>query len=451
MSLSINKKVVVVGAGLAGVEAANYLANCGVKVYLYESKRIQKTPAQKSDFFAELVCTNSLKSKDPNSAHGILKNEMNSLGSLVLESAKETAVPAGNALSVDREKFGKLITHKLKNNPNIEIINEIVENPLDVQSKHSAEAVVIATGPLTLKPLESWIQEYVSNDDLYFYDAIAPIVDVDSLDLKVCYFKNRYENDLENADYLNVPLNQDQYLEFVDDILGADLVLPKDFEDPKFFESCLPIDVMAKRGVDTLRFSCMKPVGLEKNGELPYAVIQLRKENLEGSSYNMVGFQNRLKYGEQVRIFKKLPGFENAVFNHLGSVHRNTYLHSAKILNHDFSMRKNSEIYFAGQISGVEGYTESAAMGLFVAHQMMRKFQGQNVFHWPKETAIGALVNYVLTAPKPRPSNINFGLLPKVELNREQRRNKKRKLIKKELAALRAKKVLTEIGPEISL
>ncbi len=447
----LNKKVVIIGAGLAGIESAMYLSRKGVQVYLYESKRIERTPAQKTNNFAELVCTNSLKSKDPNSAHGILKSEMRALGSLVLEVATEVAVPAGNALSVDRELFGKKITDIIESNPMIKVIHEIATDPVELKEKHEADFVIVASGPLTLKPLESWIVNYVSNDDLYFYDAIAPIVDVDSLDLSKCYFKNRYEEAEDNADYLNVPLNEDEYLDFVDELVGAEIVPPQNFEDPKFFESCLPIDVMAKRGVDTLRFSCMKPVGLEHEGKTPHAVIQLRKENLIGSAYNMVGFQNRLKYSEQVRIFQKLPGFKEASFNHLGSVHRNTYLHSARILEKDFSLKKNSHIYFAGQISGVEGYTESAAIGLYVAHQIMRRYEGLTPSIWPCELAIGALVNYVMTSPKPRPSNINFGLLPKVDLNKEQRRNKRRKIIKKELASKRAQEKLSQFREEINL
>jgi len=438
MSQVYTKAVAVIGAGLAGVETAMYIASRGVKVYLFESKSIEKTPAQKTQDFAELVCTNSLKSKDPNSAHGILKAEMNALGSLVLKVAGDCAVPAGNALSVDRDRFAKQITSEVSSHENIEVIHKIVEDPEKIKKEYNVDFVVIATGPLTLDGLEKWIRSEIASDDLYFYDAIAPIVDAESLNMDVCFFKNRYDDEGINADYLNVPLNQEQYLEFVDDLIGAEIVAPQNFEDPKFFESCLPIDVMAQRGVDTLRFSCMKPVGLEKNGELAYAVIQLRKENLLGSSFNMVGFQNRLKYGEQLRVFRKLPGFENAVFNHLGSVHRNTYLHASKLLKPDLSSMKDDSLYFAGQISGVEGYTESAAMGLFVAHQIMRRYEGLAPCIWPKELAIGALINYIMTSKKPRPSNINFGLLPTVNLTREQRRNKFRKSIKKELVAKRA-------------
>ncbi len=443
MSQVFTKRVAVIGAGLAGVESAMYLASRGIKVFLFESKTIEKTPAQKTQDFAELVCTNSLKSKDPNSAHGILKSEMNALGSLVLRVAADCAVPAGNALSVDREKFAKQITSEVTNHELIEVIHEIVEDPEKIKKEYNVDFVVVATGPLTLEGLEKWIKKEIADDNLYFYDAIAPIVDADSLDMDILFFKNRYDDDGVNADYLNVPLNQEQYLEFVDDLVSSEIVEPQNFEDPKFFESCLPIDVMASRGVDTLRFSCMKPVGLEQNGEMAYAVIQLRKENLLGSSFNMVGFQNRLKYKEQVRVFRKLPGFENAVFHHLGSVHRNTYLHSAQVLNSDLSSKKDDSLFFAGQISGVEGYTESAAMGLFVAHQISRRYEGLTPCVWPKELAIGALINYIMTSKKPRPSNINFGLLPSVNLTREQRRNKFRKSIKKELVAKRAIDKLT--------
>ncbi len=437
--MNISRSVVIVGAGLAGSDAAFYLAEKGVKVFLYESKEIEKTPAQKTNHLAELVCTNSLKSTATTSAHGLLKLEMDALGSLILSEARKAAVPAGDALAVDRDQFAMGVTDKLKNHPNITYVSEIVSNPEVLQEKHQASHVIISSGPLTLKPLEEWIVQSVTDDDLYFYDAIAPVVDAESLDYDELYFMDRHQKHEGPGDYLNIPLNEEQYYQFVDDVLKADKVPAQNFEKENFFESCLPIDVMASRGPETLRFSCMKPIGLERKGEKrSYAVIQLRKENLLGSAFNMVGFQNRLTYKEQVRIFRTLPGFKNANFLHLGSVHRNTYLNSAKLLNRDLSMKVKPTIHFAGQIAGVEGYTESAAIGLYVASQIFRKISDKESVSWPKETAIGALIEYLMTSVKPVPSNVNFGLLPSIELNREQRKSKDRKKIKKQLVSNKA-------------
>jgi methylenetetrahydrofolate--tRNA-(uracil-5-)-methyltransferase len=426
------KKVLVVGAGLAGSEASYYLARNGVKVVLVENKKLKKNPAQKIETFAELVCTNSLKSMNPASGHGLLKREMKALGSLVLEAGYATQVPAGDALAVDRDKFSEYITDKLAQTESIEIIHEEAMDPIKLQEKHQCDAIIIATGPLTTDALSNWITDNIANDDFYFYDAIAPVVDADSLDLSKMYFKDRHKEVDDSADYLNAPMDEEQYYAFIDALRAADKVPAQSFEDYKFFEACLPIDIMAERGVDTARFSCMKPIGLElEDGKQPFAVVQLRKENLLGSAYNLVGFQTRLTYKEQVRVFKMIPGFENASFIHLGSVHRNSFLNSAKLLNFDLSSKKYQNLYFAGQISGVEGYTESASMGLYVASQLLNKFKGRSAVQWPVETAIGALVNYIMTAPKPVPSNINFGLLPTIKLNKEQRKSRDRKRIKK--------------------
>tara|TARA_B100001971_G_scaffold215192_1_gene259796 strand:- start:46720 stop:48072 length:1353 start_codon:yes stop_codon:yes gene_type:complete len=441
------KKVLVIGAGLAGSEASYYLARNGVKVVLVENKKIKKNPAQKIDTFAELVCTNSLKSMNPASGHGLLKQEMKALGSLVLKAGYETQVPAGDALAVDRDKFSSYITQALEAEENIEVVHAEAHNPIELQEKYECDAIIIATGPLTTDGLSNWITENIANDDFYFYDAIAPVVDADTLDLSKMYFKDRHKEIDNSADYLNAPMTEEQYYQFVDELRAAKKVPAQSFEEYKFFEACLPIDIMAERGVDTPRFSCMKPIGLAmEDGKEPFAVVQLRKENLLGSAYNLVGFQTRLTYGEQVRVFKMIPGFENASFIHLGSVHRNSFLNSAKLLNFDMSSKKFQNLYFAGQISGVEGYTESASMGLYVASQILNKFKGNVAVQWPVETAIGALVNYVMTAPKPVPSNINFGLLPTVTLNKEQRKSRDRKRIKKELAADRAGLALEEFS-----
>lgn len=442
----MKNKVLVIGAGLAGVEAANFLAKKNIPVVLVECKRLKPNPAQKIPTFAELVCTNSLKSKDPHSAHGLLKTEMNALGSLVLEVGSKAAVPAGDALAVDREEFSRLITEAIESQELIEVIDGEVSNPSELASAHGCNQVIIATGPLTTDSLSNWIQKEISGEDFYFYDAIAPVVDADSLDLTKLYFKDRHKPVTETADYLNAPMNEEEYYSFVEALAEAEKVKPKDFEEEKFFEACLPIDLMAERGKDTPRFSCMKPIGLEQDEkDPPFAVVQLRKENLLGSSFNLVGFQTRLKYPEQLRVFRMIPGFENAQFNHLGSVHRNSFLNAKKVLNWDMSTKKHPNIHFAGQITGVEGYTESAASGLYVAYQVYKKINDRVFTQFPVESALGALVNYIMTNTRPAPSNINFGLIPPVELTKEQRRDRKnRKRTKKRLASERGQKIFSE-------
>jgi methylenetetrahydrofolate--tRNA-(uracil-5-)-methyltransferase len=305
---------------------------------------------------------------------------MESLGSLVLKVANLTAVPAGDALAVDRDKFSLEITQHLKQHPRIEIVECEVSDPLQLMREHNCQHVIVASGPLTTQPLERWLVENLSSDDFYFYDAIAPVVDADTLDYSKLYYKDRHKSPDESADYLNAPMNQEQYEAFIQAMVAAEKVAPKEFEDWKFFESCLPIDLMAERGKDTARFSCMKPVGLElADGSRPYAVVQLRKENLQGAAFNLVGFQTRLTYKEQVRVFQMIPGLEQASFIHLGSCHRNTFLNARKLLDATMTSLKYPSLSFAGQITGVEGYTESAAMGLYVAFQLNRKLKGEAV------------------------------------------------------------------------
>jgi methylenetetrahydrofolate--tRNA-(uracil-5-)-methyltransferase len=442
-------RVLIIGAGLAGSEAAMYLARHQVPVVLIESKTLKLNPAQKLTNFAELVCTNSLKSMDPTSAHGLLKAEMKSMGSFIIEAAEKHAVPAGDALAVDREGFSAEITAGLRNHPLIQVVDLEATNPMDLKKQFECEYVIVATGPLTSKALEDWISQEVSADDFYFYDAIAPVVDAESLDLSKMYFKDRHRPAGQSADYLNAPMNKEEYYQFIEELVKAEKVPPKDFEDWKFFESCLPIDLMAERGKDTARFSCMKPIGLEQeNGKEPFAVVQLRKENLLGSAYNLVGFQTRLTYKEQVRVFRMIPGMEEASFIHLGSCHRNSFLNARKLLEADLRSKKFSDLYFAGQITGVEGYTESASMGLYVAFQVLRRIKGEEPISFPVETAIGALVNYIMTIERPCPSNINFGLLPTIELTKEQRKGD-RKRLKKQLVATRAQDVFKSFYSEL--
>lgn len=434
-------RVLVIGAGLAGSEAAMFLAQNGISVVLVEAKTLKLNPAQKIPTFAELVCTNSLKSLDPHSAHGLLKSEMKGMGSYIISCAEKHAVPAGDALAVDRELFSAEVTNGLKNHPLVRIVELEATDPLKLKADFECDYVIVATGPLTSAGLENWIKE-MSGDNFYFYDAIAPVVDADTLDLSKMYFKDRHKEMSEGGDYLNAEMTKDQYYAFIDELLKAEKVPPKEFEDWKFFESCLPIDTMAERGRDTARFSCMKPIGLQQDieGKWPYAVVQLRKENLLGSAYNLVGFQTRLTYKEQVRVFRMIPGLEEASFIHLGSCHRNSFLNARKLLDFDLKSKKYPEVYFAGQITGVEGYTESASMGLYVAFQLLRRIKGEEAIHFPVETAMGALVNYIMTVEKPCPSNINFGLLPSIDFTKEQRKAGGKKL-RKELVAKRAQDV----------
>ncbi|MCM2351547.1 MAG: methylenetetrahydrofolate--tRNA-(uracil(54)-C(5))-methyltransferase (FADH(2)-oxidizing) TrmFO [Bacteriovoracaceae bacterium] len=442
MQKSGQTRVLVIGAGLAGSEAAMFLAKNGISVVLIEGKALKLNPAQKIPTFAELVCTNSLKSLDPFSAHGLLKSEMKALGSFIIEAAEKHAVPAGDALAVDRENFSAEITEKLKAHPLIRVVELEADDPLKLKERFECDYVIVATGPLTTKSLEDWILKEVSGDDFYFYDAIAPVVDADTLDISKMYFKDRHKEMEAGGDYLNSAMTKEQYYAFIEELKNAEKVPPKAFEDWKFFESCLPIDLMAERGPDTARFSCMKPVGLEPdiNGKWPFAVVQLRKENLLGSAYNLVGFQTRLTYKEQVRVFRMIPGLEEASFIHLGSCHRNSFLNARKLLDNDLKSKKYPELYFAGQITGVEGYTESASMGLYVAFQILRRIKGEAPIMFPVETAMGALVNYIMTIEKPCPSNINFGLLPAIEFTKEMKKAGGKKL-KKELVARRAQEV----------
>jgi len=373
---------------------------------------------------------------------------MEKLGSLILKVANMTKVPAGDSLSVDRERFSKAITEQITSHKNIELIYDEVLDPNFLMQKHDCQRIIIATGPLTTPALTDWIKNTISSEDLYFYDAIAPVVDADSLNYDKLYFKDRYKDQVEGnqADYLNAPMNEAEYKSFVIELKNAQKVLARNFEEYIFFESCLPIDLMAERGEDTPRFSCMKPVGLPmEDGQIPYAAVQLRRENLLGDAYNLVGFQTRLTYPEQKRIFRMIPGMEKAEFIHLGSVHRNTFINAKKLLNFDLSIKKNPHIYFAGQIMGVEGYTESAAMGLYVAFQILRNLHQLEVGHWPLECGIGALINHIMTQEVPRPTNINFGLLPRIEVGNQKRIHRsKYKNLKKEMMAKRAKETFSE-------
>lgn len=404
-----NKKIVnIIGAGLAGCEAALYLANNGITVHLFEMKQIKKTPAQKMNTYAELVCSNSLKSMEELSASGMLKKELEKLGSTLLKVAYKTKVPSGNALSVDRELFSQEITKLINENKNIVVKNEIVEQ-FDVNLP-----TIIATGPLCDEKLFEYIQSLIGKDNCYFYDAIAPIVDSNSIDYSRAFWANRYDKG-ETQDYLNAWLTKSEYEVFYKELISAETVELKTFEKLKVFEGCMPIEVLAKRGDSSLRFGPMKPVGLcnKVQGEKPHAIVQLRKENQQGTMLNMVGFQTNLKFGEQKRVFSLIPALKNAEFIRYGTMHRNSYINAPLCLN-NFSQFKNyPNVFIAGQISGVEGYMESIASGLFVAINMLRYLTGKKLKSLPSTTCLGAMINYITTASSEnfQPMNANYGII----------------------------------------
>lgn len=404
------KNITIIGGGLAGSEAAWQAARRGCKVTLYDMKPHSFSPAHCSPNMAELVCSNSFRSNDVESAVGLLKEEMRRCDSLVMQAALECRVPAGKALAVDRERFAARITRTLTEHPDVEIIRrEITELP-----PPSETPVILATGPLTSPSLTEALIRLTGRERLAFYDAIAPIVSADSLDMDIIYRKSRYDDG--PGDYLNCPMDRECYERFITELANAEYVPLKDFEQPKYFEGCLPIEVIRSRGDDTLRFGPMKPVGLPdpKTGKEAYAVVQLRMENREGTTYNMVGFQTKLTYSEQKRIFRMIPGMEHAVFVRFGSIHRNTFICAPELLQPTLEFKDRPDILLAGQLSGVEGYVESAAMGLLAGINGARKAAGITATVPPPTTALGALIHH-LTMSDPKhfqPSNVNFGLFP---------------------------------------
>ena len=406
-------KVNVIGAGLAGCEAAWQIASKGINVRLIEMKPKKFSPAHKSSGFAELVCSNSFKADRIDSAAGLLKEEMRLLDSLLLKCAKACRVPAGGALAVDRDKFSEMVTSLIKENDFIEVVcDEVKEIPKD-------EITVVATGPLTSDNLSENISS-ISNGFLSFYDAAAPIVTKESIDMEKAFFASRYDQGHDNS-YINCPLSKEEYENFYNELILAERAPVHEFDvrDPKVYEGCMPVEVMAQRGKDTLRFGPMKPVGLidPETGRRPWAILQLRLENKEGTLYNLVGFQTNLKFPEQKRIFGLIPALKNAEFVRYGVMHRNTFLNSPKILNDDFSLKSNPNIYFAGQITGVEGYMESAASGILAGINAIRRIQNKSKFVLPEETMMGALAHYISSSPAEdfQPMGANFGILPKIE------------------------------------
>lgn len=441
--------ITVIGGGLAGCEAAYQIAKRGIKVKLYEMKPKKFSPAHSNPDLAEIVCSNSLKSNLHTNACGLLKEELRLLDSLLIRVADETAVPAGQALAVDREKFAKRVTEEIKKMENIEIVyqevgNQAVNNVDDIlideemyselEEMAKEGMVVVATGPLTSEKLSKEIAQITGQDKLYFYDAAAPILEKESIDMNIAFWGERYEQERgreesiedwqkrvqiqKEASYINLPMNQEEYEAFWTELVNAEIVTLHEFEKKEIFEGCMPIEVMAKRGKDTLRFGPLKPVGFTdpRTGRRPYAVVQLRQDNSEGNLFNMVGFQTNLKFGEQQRVFKMIPGLQNVEFIKYGVMHRNTYINSSKLLDNTYHLKHNPNIYFAGQLTGVEGYVESIASGLVVGLNVARQYLGKNKIVFPEITMIGALSNYIATENEDfQPMNANFGILPSLE------------------------------------
>ena len=425
--------ITVIGAGLAGSEAAYQIVKRGIKVKLYEMKPIKYSPAHSNENFAEIVCSNSFKSNLLTNACGLLKEELRKLDSLLVKIADETRVPAGQALAVDRESFAEKVTQELKQNKLIEIVHEEVT---DIESLARDGILIIATGPLTSERLAENIARLTGEDKLYFYDAAAPIVSKESINFEIAFYGNRYdqekkkEEDLEQwknrlvreekeKSYINLPMNKDEYEKFWNELVKADVVTLHEFEKREIFEGCMPIEIMAKRGIDTLRFGPLKPVGFDdpRTGRRPYAVVQLRQDDSQASIYNLVGFQTNLKFGEQKRIFKMIPGLEKAEFAKYGVMHRNTYINSSKLLDETYNLKLNNNIYFAGQITGVEGYVESISSGMVAALNAINRFNNSTEkIIFSVNTVIGTLAKYVSTPnEKFQPMNANFGILPELE------------------------------------
>ena len=434
----------VVGAGLAGCEASVALAKKGIDVRLFEMKPEKYSPAHHSDGFAELVCSNSLKAVNIDNASGLLKAEMKALGSLCIEAAEYSKVPAGGALAVDRDHFSKYITEKVRSYPNITVVNGEVKSLSELPP---ADAVIIATGPLTAESLAEDIKKLTGNESLSFFDAAAPVVYFESIDMEKAYKAARYGKG--SADYINCAMDKEQYLAFYDALINAGTADVKDFDDIKLYEGCMPVESMAKRGVDTLRFGPLKPVGLERpDGSLAYAVVQLRQDNEEGTLYNIVGFQTRLKFGEQKRVFGMIPGLENAEYARFGVMHRNTYIKSPGVLDkhYRFIGSKETPVYFAGQITGVEGYMESASSGILAGIFASRELLGLEPVDFPVSTMVGALSNYVsgFSGKDFQPMGANFGI---VTSDAPELKTKiKDKALKKKIIAERALEIVREIS-----
>ena len=431
----MNDFITVVGGGLAGSEATYQIAKRGIKVRLYEMKPDNFSPAHSNNNLAEIVCSNSFKSNLHTNACGLLKEELRNLDSLLIKVADETAVPAGQALAVDREVFSKKVTEALEKMKNVEIIRqEVGKDGLSIESIAKDGIVIIATGPLTSDALSKQILELTGEDDLHFYDAAAPIIFKDSIDMNIAFYGNRYEQerakdeDVEewkakqkndgDASYINLPMNKEEYEHFWNELVNAEVVELHQFEKREIFEGCMPVEVMAKRGIDTLRYGPLKPMGFTdpRTGYRPYALVQLRQDNKDATIYNIVGFQTNLKFGEQKRVFSMIPGLENAEFAKYGVMHRNTFINSTKLLDRTYQLKKNKNIYFAGPITGVEGYVESISSGLVAGINAVKQLRQEEKVEFSEYTMIGALAQYISTPnEKFQPMNANYGILPELE------------------------------------
>ncbi|MCM2674748.1 FADH(2)-oxidizing methylenetetrahydrofolate--tRNA-(uracil(54)-C(5))-methyltransferase TrmFO [Alkalicoccobacillus plakortidis] len=423
--------ITVIGAGLAGSEAAWQIAKQGIHVHLYEMRPVKQTPAHHTDKFAELVCSNSLRGNSLTNAVGVLKEEMRRLDSVIIASADQAAVPAGGALAVDRHDFADAVTQSVRNHPNITVFNEEIESIPDGPT-------IIATGPLTSEGLSSSLRELTGEESLYFYDAAAPIIDAETIDRDKVYLKSRY--DKGEAAYLNCPMTEEEFDRFYDALVSAETVPLKEFEKEIFFEGCMPIEVMASRGRKTMLFGPMKPVGLDdpKTGKRPYAVVQLRQDNSSGTLFNMVGFQTHLKWGPQKEVFRLIPGLEQADFVRYGVMHRNTFLNSPKLLNRTYQFKEREDLFFAGQITGVEGYVESAAAGMIAGLNAARLVQGKELLVFPEETILGAMAEYITTEAKKnfQPINANFGLLKPLDERIKVKKDRYEKLAERALTTI---------------
>ena len=428
----MNEYITIIGGGLAGTESAYQIAKRGIKVRLYEMKPQKYSPAHSNENLAEIVCSNSFKSNLHTNACGLLKEELRKLDSLLIKIADKTAVPAGQALAVDREKFSEIVTEEIKKNPLVEVINKEIGEEIHLKDLAQNGIVIIATGPLTSESLSKEIQELTDQEKLAFYDAAAPIVTKESIDFNIAFYGNRYEQEKkkeetidkwqerlnsQDASYINLPMNKEEYEKFVQELINAEVVTLHDFEKREIFEGCMPVEIMAKRGIDTLRFGPLKPVGFDdpRYGKRPYAVVQLRQDNGAASLYNLVGFQTNLKYGEQKRVFSIIPGLENAEFIKYGVMHRNTYINSSYLLDNTYNLKKSPNIYFAGQITGVEGYVESISSGLVAGINAAHQYNNDTKKEFSEYTMIGALAKYISTEnDKFQPMNANFGIVPEL-------------------------------------
>lgn len=425
------QKVIVIGAGLAGCEAAIRLADSGISVELYEMKPLKHSPAHKMNSFAELVCSNSLKADRLSTAAGLLKAEMRRFSSVCLDAAEKHSVPAGGALAVDRDLFSQYITDKVSNHPNIKVINEII-NEIPTNA-----VCIVATGPLTDDALAKDIQNFCGTDSLSFFDAAAPIVSKESIDMSIAFEASRY--DKGDADYINCPMNKEEYEKFHFELTHAESADTHSFDKaPNVYEGCMPIEILAKRGEDSIRFGPLKPVGLRdpRTDKRPWAVVQLRKENKEGTLYNLVGFQTNLKFGEQKRVFSLIPGLSNAEFMRYGVMHRNSFINSPKLLSKNLSLKSNPNIFFAGQITGVEGYMESAACGILAAENVIRYLNNKEAISLPNYTMLGALINYITddTIVDFQPMGANFGIIPSLPNRIKDKAERYTKLSERALA-----------------